>query len=335
MPRADAYLCQEEREQRTRQLCIKKLPQGGTTPRMYTPTLGPTFLVLHLFAGRRRGTDFHCKLTEMAHRLGLQVQILSLDVAVDQEYGNLDSRSKNWAMVARAVTNGWVAAAVAGSPCNTYSEARNHQPPEAEGQHWPRPLRTAVQPWGPPGLKPREMRHLILGSTFALQTLWIVANLLLQGAAMISEHPDVPTDPTRVSIWKVALTQLLLQHPSAVLHSVPQGLYGASAWKKTGLLAVNLPRLMTSMRKWRTQFHPGKEEMIGRSSDGQFKTAILKEYPEEFSAALAQGICDFLQATSHRDVQFQDPEWEAWYVKARATLAEVRNDGQMQPDLQV
>ena len=127
LPRADAYLCQEDREQRTRQLWIKKLPEGGATPRMYTPTLGPTFLVLHLFSGRRRDTDFHCKLTEMAQRLGLQVQILSLDVAVDQDYGNLDSRSKNWSMVARAVTNGWVAAAIAGSPCNTFSEARNHQ----------------------------------------------------------------------------------------------------------------------------------------------------------------------------------------------------------------
>ena len=129
-------------------------------------------------------------------------------------------------------------------------------------------------------------------------------------------------------------SELLLQHPSAVLH-VPQGLYGARAWKKTGLLAVNLPRLMKSMRKWRTQYHPGNEEMIGRSSDGQFKTAILKEYPEEFSAALAQGICDFLQTTSHRDVQIHDPEWEAWYARARATLAEVRSDGQMQPDLQI
>lgn len=152
---------------------------------------------------------------------------------------------------------------------------------------------------------------------------------------MISEHPGIPSDPTRVSIWKVALTQLILQHPSAALHTVPQGLFGASAWKRTGLLAVNLPRLMDSMRKWRTSFCPGNEEMIGVSSDGQFRTAKLKEYPAEFSAGLAQGICDFLQATTHREVQVTDGEWETWYNMARATLAEIRSNAQMQPDLQL
>jgi len=71
--------------------------------------------------------------------------------------------------------------------------------------------------------------------------------------------------------------------------------------------------------------------MIGVSSDGQFRTAKLKEY----SAGLAQTICDFLQVTTHREVQVHDEEWEAWYIKARATLAEIRSDARMQPDLQL
>lgn len=58
--------------------------------------------------------------------------------------------------------------------------------------------------------------------------------------------------------------------------------------------------------------------MIGVSSDGQFRTAKLKEY------SAAQTICDFLQVTTHREVQVHDEEWEAWYIKARATLAEIR-----------
>ena len=57
------------------------------------------------------------KLTEQRCRdledgLGLLVQVLSLDVAIDQDYGNLDSSSQNWAKIAQAVSNGWVAAAV-------------------------------------------------------------------------------------------------------------------------------------------------------------------------------------------------------------------------------
>lgn len=75
--------------------------------------------------------------------------------------------------------------------------------------------------------------------------------------------------------------------------------------------------------------------MIGVSSDGQFRTAKLKEYPAALSAGLAQTICDFLQVTTHREVQVHDEEWEAWYIKARATLAEIRSDARMQPDLQL
>ena len=112
LPQADAYLCQQERERSTRELWIKTLPPPVHTPMLRTPTQQPIYLVLHLFAGRRRDTDFHCKLMEMADRLGLQVQVLSLDVAIDQEYGNLDSSSQNWAKIAQAVSNGWVAAAV-------------------------------------------------------------------------------------------------------------------------------------------------------------------------------------------------------------------------------
>lgn len=193
------------------------------------------------------------KLTEQRCRdledgLGLLVQVLSLDVAIDQDYGNLDSSSQNWAKIAQAVSNGWVAAAVLAT-LSVRQGIINLQK-----------QKDVIGPWGISGLKPKEMRQLLLRSTFALQTLWIVTSLLSQGAAMISEHPGIPTDPTRVSIWKVALTQLILQHPSAILHTVPQGLFGASAWKRTGLLAVNLPRMMTSMGKWRTSYCPGTRD---------------------------------------------------------------------------
>ena len=59
-------------------------------------------------------------------------------------------------------------ASVAGSPCNTYSEARHHRPEGVETTNWPRPIRSAEAPSGLRGLRARDMKHLQVGSSFAL-----------------------------------------------------------------------------------------------------------------------------------------------------------------------
>lgn len=102
-----------------------------------------------------------------------------------------------------ALLKGWVAATVAGSPCNTYSEARHHYRREGvEMTNWPRPIRSAEAPSGLPGLRARDMKHLQVGSSFALV------------------HAGVPTSPERVSVWRLAAMELLLTHPAVTLHHV-------------------------------------------------------------------------------------------------------------------
>ena len=70
----------------------------------------------------------------MAQQAGYSVCILSMDVAVHEEKGDLHPDSSNWAKV-------WVAATIAGSPCNTYSEARHYRPEGVDTSRWPRPIR--------------------------------------------------------------------------------------------------------------------------------------------------------------------------------------------------
>ena len=154
----------------------------------------------------------------------------------------------------------------------------------------------------------REMKHLLLGSSFALQTMWAAGTMLSTGGVMLSEHPGVPADSERVSVWRLAAMQLLFTHPAVALHHVPQGLFGATSWKRTGLPAVGLPFLERSMRKWRTTFTPPQEQAIGLGPNG-FRTAQLKEYPREFSGALAQVIHDHLMCSQVRECEPTDPEW--------------------------
>lgn len=72
------------------------IPTRPATPRLAIQPAVKSFIILHLFSGRRRGTDFHAQLQHMACQAGYFVCILSLDVAVHEEKGDLHPDSKNW-----------------------------------------------------------------------------------------------------------------------------------------------------------------------------------------------------------------------------------------------
>ena len=103
------------------------------------------YLVLHLFSGRRREGDLHDHLQRMAQGKDYDIKVFSMDLAVDEHYGDLSPTSATWLKVKEGLTKGIFAAGLAGSPCNTYSEARYHQP-EDTSRKWPRPVRTRAEP---------------------------------------------------------------------------------------------------------------------------------------------------------------------------------------------
>ena len=108
------------------------IPDCTSIPRgVEARTQLPIFLVVHLFSGRRRATDIHAKLEEFALGKGYRVQVLSLDTAVSIFYGNLQASQHTWKCLTTLYKAGRVSATILGSPCETFSAARNHQPDDA------------------------------------------------------------------------------------------------------------------------------------------------------------------------------------------------------------
>ncbi len=298
------------------------------------------YLVLHLFSGRRRETDLHSFLETMAEKADFDIKILSLDTAVDTEYGNLAKGGTTWKHVVDLLRGGHIAAGVAGSPCETFSAARHNPPPEdlpdQLRKRWPRPLRDAAHPWGLNGIYMKELIQLATGSQLALQTVFAIAWVLSTGGSFISEHPAPPADPNKASIFNTPVVKILREFPEVGLAVVNQGDYGACATKPTGLLHVRLPRLKASMWKWRQPTpYAQREVAIGADSTGKFRTSKLKEYPCAFSQGLAQAVFDSIAKRHHGDSRhsnFVDPD--AWFETAVQISNTVRVDAEMLPDFQ-
>ena len=96
------------------------------------------------------------------------------------------------------------------------------------------------------------------------------------------EHPAEPTDPDAASIWRLPLVRMFLNLHGFELFEYAQGLLGADSAKRTGLLALNMPRLPFALRRNALCAELPKMQSIGLDDMGRFKTAKLKEYPPAF-----------------------------------------------------
>ena len=231
-----------------------------------------------------------------------------------------------------------------GAPCETFSAARHHQPEEttdpASKPNWPRPLRSAAQFLGLDGLTLRELRQAAQGSEFFFQGIMAAAWTLQFGGLYLSEHPWIPDDEKKVSVWTSPWIQLLLQLPQVKLHRVCQWRWGAPASKPTGILAINCTTFSISMYKRQipNAIKP-QYTAIGRDEvTGEFRTAVLKEYPATFSLALAGVLADrFAVAARHSSFSISriaSPESEAWTSDALAACTVIRASAQRLPDFQ-
>ena len=270
------------------------LPDRGGLPMLRSVSPRPHFLVVHLFSGRTRPGDIHYHLNQWALTNNLVITILSLDTAVSNCYGNLCVESSSWRRVLELFNSGWVSGAIAGSPCETYSAARHQQPvpgPDGTIPRWPRPLRSALRPFGLAGLSGKEYRQLKQGSAFFVQTTLLAALQLANGGIFLSEHPAPPHQEAYASIWRTGIMKLILRHPLAKLHILQQWRWGAEARKPTGVLAIGLPSFAAEMyRHCDPDATCPAEGAIGKGPNGEFKTAKLKEYPFFFSKGLAYAL---------------------------------------------
>ena len=300
------------------------------------------YLILHFFSGRRRKNDFHDAVNQLTANLPYDVVVLSLDTAVDGAYGDLASGGRTWQHLTDLIIRGGVAAALAGPPCETFTEARHWLPEDIspeEAKKWPRPLRSNEEPWGLPNLKLREVKQLKQGSVFALQMLWAMAALWAKGGCMLLEHPAPPKRQERATIFRTPIVQLLLQLVDFNLNVIRQKEWGGLSPKPTGILAMRTPNFWRSMRRWATtskEDEKKSEPMIGRE-DGGFRTAKLKEYPTNLAYGFAQTLLDRI-AQRHQagpgEVQDLPKELLQWCDRAHEVSSKIRTEATMLPDFQ-
>ena len=164
------------------------------------------------------------------------VSILSLDTAVSTETGNLAEGSPSWSHIEHLFRSGWVPFALAGSPCETFSEARHQLPVDEDPNKWPRPLRSAAELWGLAGLRAKELRQVQIGSQLHLQTLYLLMLVWRHGSAFVSEHPAIPQDAEKASTWTSPIMMAMRQLDGVHFNHIQQYHWGASSVKPTGFL---------------------------------------------------------------------------------------------------
>eukprot|EP00435_Cladocopium_sp_Y103_P072135 s590_g39.t1 len=342
-----AYQTQAEWLTLLRAVRWRTLPAEASTPIYKTVEGRKHFLVVHLFSGRRRADDVHCHFDAWARRRNVDITVLSMDTANSVYYGNLSCHAASWQELLRCYSLGLVTATVAGSPCETFSEARHHQPDPLPDQaerpraRLPRPLRSFEQLLGLPGLTMRETEQLHAGSSFFLQTTILIAYQLVTGGYFVSEHPAPPQEATRASIWTSPWLELLKKHPEVQFVVVPQWPFGATVPKPTGLLGLRLPHFVRSLYKCAdATLRRPTNVAIGRHQDGSFKTSVHKEYPARFSAGLVTAITEQLDhdlrtGGVRNSIASEVPlDLQKWVDEAAQACSAIRSTAGWLPDYQ-
>lgn len=306
---------------------------GAATP-LWTSG-GPRFrsfgrhrYVLHLFAGRRRPGDVEFYMRQRPPDDGVVLHVVSLDVVIDDKWGNLLSAEVRTFWLA-GIRQGFVVGLLSGPPCETWSRARGrqltgpqqHHGEGAEPRRGPRILRDVSQLWGFDCVGLKECKQLIFGNSLLLFTLEAVIALLLSGGSAIVEHPACPEQADLASIWRLKVIRFLAAQAEVALVHLAQGMFGAPSPKPTTLLALRVPDLQANLDRCKLRQTMPQGTSIGLDEKGEFKTSILKEYPPALCCALGTALCDAVNRY-HLDPETEAPPPDFCTVAARMELRE-------------
>ena len=164
------------------------------------------------------------------------------------------------------------------------------------------------------GLK--ECKQLIFGNSLLLFTLEAVVALLLSGGSALVEHPACPEQADLASIWRLAVIKFLAAQAEVNLVHLAQGLFGAPSPKPTTLLALRVPDLQARLDSCQLRKTLPQGASIGIDEKGEFKTAILKEYPPALCCALGTALCEAVQGYQ-LDPETESPPSDFCTVAAR------------------
>ena len=143
--------------------------------------------LIHAFSGRRRMGDFQ-QFVEAANLRypATTIFTISVDLMVDPVWGDV-SREEVRTFWIHAVRDRFVVGALAGPPCETWSQARGREATgsvetdeQATHPRGPSILRDMEEIWGRAALALREIRQLDVGNLLLLFTLELLINLALE-----------------------------------------------------------------------------------------------------------------------------------------------------------
>eukprot|EP00435_Cladocopium_sp_Y103_P012062 s3609_g3.t1 len=145
-----------------------------------------------------------------------------------------------------------------------------------------------------------------IGNALLLKGLWIAWMVALRNGAVVLEHPAMPWEEFKPSIWRTALILLLVRRPGHLFSklTIEQWRFGSCGIKPTTLLFANTNLGMEMTSGEIAGLSRPTNPLIGRNSKGEYKTSSAKEYPSALNRALA---CALLQGL-HRFPPFAEED---------------------------
>ena len=310
-----------EREQSRKQMKWDYVPRPSRL-------LQPEFkLFIHLYSGRRRRGDIHDWLKHFMPDDSNCI-VLSIDTAISAKMNV--TCPKVWTFLCDAGKTGHIHGLALGPPCETWTSARHESIP---GERGPRPLRSALCPWGifDITLTRREIQQIGVGTLLLLRGLWLCIVVGLCGGSIVLEHPGTPPQPDRASIWRTAVLETLLSHFKIFsCCRMEQWLFASPGVKPTNLMYANCDlEKYLRMNADYTRVKPTCA-LIGKNHDGSYKTAAAKEYPVPLCRAISQAL---LANRGIFGVKNPVPSWQN-LAEEFASLASSPEGGAMMPDYQ-
>ena len=271
-----------------------------------------TQVFVHFFSGFRRKGDLHDILEHHIFPEGQQLFIISVDMCLQRERGDLASSSSLMWWLNR-IRSGQICGAGGGPPCESYSAARllDGGPP---------PVRSGTWPDGIPNIPVRAWRQVMVGSRLMRFIIEVFLELVLIGGCSFIEHPQYPLwaqalDPS--SVWASLPMRLLKTIKAVGITSFDQCIFGCASRKPTTIIHLRMPRLRHTILQTGNMgrcchMFSSHEVLAGRDNSGCFKTAIGKVYPPALNAAIAGAITEFVARTfdtsssQHLPAEFTD-----------------------------
>ncbi len=240
------------------------------------------FVVIHMFAGERRAGDIQDYLQQMMEAEGLELLMLSVDLAEDPAWDFTCQATVH--RILGLADEGLIDAWIGGPPCSTVARSRFVKIP-----HGPRPLRFRWALWGRPDLRPHERVRVEEANALWLNFLVVAETVVSKGGCYFWEHPADPGISPYPSVW---ITDEMVQFEERVkgkrihFHQCP---FGGITAKLTTVSAnlLGMEALAGVRCPGISQTHQHGAS-IGLSPEGGFYTRRLQTYPPLLCRELAK-----------------------------------------------